>query len=380
MTNGIKIPWKSTEKPVIREYRIGQYAVDGFIDLNDVPGESVKGIVLEYKGCYWHSHDPSVCPINTTFDSEKNERDDKREALFRRLGYGVITVWECEYKALLEEEPDLKHYFKERLTYHAKVKTAKLYIDARETYKGGLVDSFKFVRKVNEGEVIRYIDFNSLYPHVMCAYPVPVGEPIVIDEDFEEYLPDIENFFGLISCKVLPPKEVMFPVLHTNIRKKQMYPLCFTCALTENNGLCHCSDRDRIIRGKWTSEEIKEALRQGYGIVEVYQMVHYHERDQEMFPNYIKSLYVDKQEASGWPAECETDEQKVEFCMEFQPRMGVPLDPAKVHSNPGRRTIPKLGMNSGYGKMGQCANRPQTLVTNKRSEAWDLMLDDDKEV
>ena len=159
-----------------------------------------------------------------------------------------------------------------------------------------------------------------------------------------------------------------------------MYPLCFTCALTENSGLCHCSDRDRIIRGKWTSEEIKEALRQGYEIVEVYQMVHYHERDQEMFPNYIKSLYVDKQEASGWPAECQTDEQKVSFCMEFQSRMGVPLDPAKVQSNPGRRTIPKLGMNSGYGKMGQSANMPQTLVTNKRSEAWDLMLDEDKEV
>ena len=52
--------------------------------------------------------------------------------------------------------------------------------------------------------------------------------------------------------------------------------------------------------------------------------------------------------------------------------MCVTLDPEKVESNPGRRTIAKLSMNSGYGKMGQCANMPQTLVTNKRSEAWDL--------
>ena len=367
-------------KPVIREYKIGQYSVDGFIDLSDIPEETVKGIVLEYKGCHWHAHDPNVCTMNSTVDIDKTERDNKREALFRRFGYGVIAVWECEYKALLERESNLKRYFKERQTFHYKVKSAKLYCDARDSYKGGLVDSFKFVRRVNEGEIIRYIDFNSLYPHVMCAYPVPVGEPIIIEEDFEEYLPHIEEFFGLISCKVLPPDDVMFPVLHTSIRKKQMYPLCYTCAMNEYHGLCQCSVEDRMIRGKWTSEEIKEALRQGYEIVDIYQMVHYEERDQEMFSKYIKSLYVDKQEASGWPAECQTDEQKVEFCMEFQRRMGVTLDPAKIHSNPGRRTIPKLGMNSGYGKMGQCANMPQTLVTNKRSEAWDLMLDEDKEI
>ena len=340
----------------------------------------LKGIVLEYKGCHWHAHDPSFCSTNKKVDRYKNERDYKREELFRKLGYEVKAIWECEYKKFLEFNPDVKKYFIERVVYHSKIKNDKLWCDARASYRGGLVDCFQFSRKVNNFETIRYIDFNSLYPHIMCNYPVPVGKPVIIEENFDDYLCEFENFFGLISCKVLPPNQEMFPVLHTSIRKKQMYPLCYTCALNENIGICECSDEERIIRGKWTSEEIKEALKLGYRIVKVYQMVHYEERDQEMFSQYIKSFYVDKQEASGWPPDCKTEEQKIEFCNEFQRRMGVRLDPGKVQSNPGRRTIPKLGMNSGYGKMGQSANLPQTLVTDNRSVAWDLMLDENREV
>ena len=299
------------KRPVIREYRIGPYSVDGFIDLSGNHDSQIEGIVLEYKGCHWHAHDPRLCSTNKKIDRLKNERDKKREELFRKLGYEVEAIWECEYKNNLKSNPDLMRYFNERVYYHSKMINGKLWCDARETYRGGLVDSFQFFRKVEKGEKIRYIDFNSLYPHVMCNFPVPVGQPLIIEEDFDEYLSG--NFFGLISCKVLPPNNVMFPVLHINIRKKQMYPLCYTCAFKEKIGFCICSDEDRMIRGKWTSEEIKEALRQGYELVEVYQMVHYQERNQEMFPQYIKSLYVDKQEASGWPSDCHTEEQKIYF-------------------------------------------------------------------
>ena len=369
------------ERPIIREYKIGKYNVDGFVDLRGT-NQQWSGIVIEYHGCFFHNHHPNQCTLNRIVDLEKNTRDIKRLQLFDKLGYDVRVFWECQWKAILEQDQDTKEYFDNRVTHWSTIKNGKLYCDARKAYKGGLVDSFKFVWKAKPGENIRYIDFNSLYPHVMTTFPVPVGKPIVFNEGLSDLIGShFSELFGLISCKVSPPDNVMFPILHTNINGKQMYPLCYNCAKKENVGRCQCAAKDRLIKGQWTTIEIQYAVRhQGYTIVKVYQIVHYTERDNQMFANYIKELYVDKQEASGWPAECQTEEQKAIFCAEFERRMGKPLDPYKISNDPGRKAIPKLCMNSCYGKLGQSCNMPQALVTKSRSEAWDLICDPDKEI
>ena len=59
------------------------------------------------------------------------------------------------------------------------------------------------------------------------------------------------------------------------------------------------SVQQRMIGGQWTTLEIQYAVKhQGYKIVKVCQIVHYAERDIQIFANYIKELHVDKQEAS----------------------------------------------------------------------------------
>jgi DNA mismatch endonuclease (patch repair protein) len=75
----------------------------------DLPGSpdivlSTKNAVIFVHGCFWHRH-PS-CKLasnpksNLVFWEDKFEkniaRDRKKAAQLRRLGWRVLTVWECE--------------------------------------------------------------------------------------------------------------------------------------------------------------------------------------------------------------------------------------------------------------------------------------------
>jgi len=60
--------------------------------------------------------------------------------------------------------------------------------------------------KVNECG--RYVDFCSLYPTVQFYKKYPIGHPLKIFEP-EKY---DKKWYGLIKCKVLPPKKLYHPV------------------------------------------------------------------------------------------------------------------------------------------------------------------------
>ena len=57
-------------------------------------------------GCFWHQHDSSTCSIvrrpssNTGFWNEKFKRNKSRDDLnrleFEKMGWEVLTIWECE--------------------------------------------------------------------------------------------------------------------------------------------------------------------------------------------------------------------------------------------------------------------------------------------
>jgi hypothetical protein len=54
-----------------------------------------------------------------------------------------------------------------------------------------------------------------------------------------------------------------------------------------------------------------------------------------------------KMEASGWPGNRRTDEERRQF-IEVNRAMGIIIDPSKVEYNPGRRYIAKLALNRYY--------------------------------
>ena len=84
---------------------------------------------------------------------------------------------------------------------------------------GGRTNACKLFAKVdnNSDDQILYYDVCSLYPWVMkyCAYPL--GHPNIILKDFK----DVNDYFGLIKCKVLPPRQLYHPVLPVSVDKKR---------------------------------------------------------------------------------------------------------------------------------------------------------------
>ena len=51
-------------------------------------------------------------------------------------------------------------------------------------------------------------------------------------------------------------------------------------------------------------------------------------------------------EASGWPADLDTEEKRIEFVATELAERGIVIDPHNVHKNEALRTIAKLLLNS----------------------------------
>lgn len=104
-----------------------------------------------------------------------------------------------------------------------------------------------------------------------------MGHPEIITERFN----DIENYFGLIKCKVLPPRGLYLPVLPYRSHNKLMFPLCKTCVESMQQSSCHHTNEERSIIGTWVSEEVKLAIKQGYQVTEV--LIYFHNSDTDFF-------------------------------------------------------------------------------------------------
>lgn len=72
----------------------------------------------------------------------------------------------------------------------------------RNAFYGGHVDVYTPL-----GNNIKYYDVNSLYPFVMANNDFPIGEPTLF---FDK---ELNNYFGIIYCKVTTPKYKDKPVL-----------------------------------------------------------------------------------------------------------------------------------------------------------------------
>lgn len=154
----------------------------------------------------------------------------------------------------------------------------------------------------------------------------PIGHPSYITENFGP----IESYYGLVKCVVLPPRKLYVPVLPANFNGKLVFSLCRTCAEGQIR-VCVHSESERTITGTWCTPEIHMAINKGYKIVEIHEVWHYSKREQYnsetktggLFTDYINAALKTKQEASGFPADVVTNEQKQTYIKDYYTHEGI---------------------------------------------------------
>ena len=149
-----------------------------------------------------------------------------------------------------------------------------------------------------------------------------------------------------------------------------MFPLCKTCTDTLNQNPCTHSDQERAILGTWCHVELTKAIEKGYEVLKIHEVWHFPETTDKLFKDYVDTFLKIKQEASGYPKDCVTAEQKQRYIDEYYEHEGIRLDPNKIEYNPGLRSLAKLMLNSLWGRLFLLFYNCKTLVSSV-GRAWD---------
>ena len=333
--------------------------------------------VYEFQGCFTHGcptcypnrHEAHVRHFDRTMQDVYETTQQKIQRL-KEQGYPVVQMWECEWGRLKDTSSDIR-------TFVAQLQfTAPL--NPRDAFCGGRTNAVKLYHHVTPRQKIHYIDVTSLYPWVNKTCVYPKGHPSFISTPGHT---DIHQYFGLIHCQVLPPRELYHPVLPYRHDGKLLFPLCATCVQNEmpkrpwNRSVeCIHTDQERVLTGTWCSPELSKAVELGYQVQYIYEVWHFHETCQGLFEDYVNTWLKIKQEASGWPQGVNTEEEKQEYIRTYFEQEGIQLEYDNIKENKGLRTLAKMMLNSMWGKFGQRLNKTQ-VETFEDPQAFHRFLD-----
>ena len=352
----------------------GKIRVDGY--------DPVKKTVYEFQGCEFHGC-PKCKPNNRHVKTwhhpdrtveEMFQLTQKKTQMLRKAGYTVIVEWECNFKRKLFNDPELQEKIK-NLDWTAP-------LNPKDALFGGRTGLSCCYHKTIPGERIDYIDYTSLYPWVNKYGTYPLGHPTIIKNPASQ---NILEYFGVAKVDVLAPEKLFHPVLPMKLENKCMFALCAACVQEQlqhpwhqRTNLCNHADKERALKGTWCTEELKIAVEKGYQILKIHEVWHWPEdqRKTGLFAPYVNKFLKAKQEASGWPSDVVTEDQREEYITEYEKREGIRLDPTKIIVNPGRKAVAKVMLNSFWGKFGEGDNKPTTSTLQKVAD-WEKIVNDE---
>ena len=361
------------------EKHFGPYKVDGW--------DETSKTAYEFYGCLWHG-----CPVcfpqrdqhlprsEKTVEDAYEELNRRRAWLQRegqRQGFRIVETWECEFEETMKARPEMKTFIDDLPHIEP--------LQPRDAFFGGRTNAVKLHHVAAEDEQIRYIDICSLYPYVNKYCKYPIGHPeIIVDPPTT----DVSGYEGLVKCTVLPPRGLYHPVLPYRSKDKLLFPLCATCAKNFVRDRCSHNDEERALRGTWVTVELKKAVEKGYRILHIDEVWHFAETRQYdpttgevgLFTEYIDTFLKMKQEASGWPKECDTKQKRREYISEYETHEGIRLEYTNIEKNEGKRALAKLMLNSFWGKFGQRSTLTKTQYVGNPETFFGLLCDRTKEV
>ncbi|KAK4880607.1 hypothetical protein RN001_008753 [Aquatica leii] len=159
------------------------------------------------------------------------------------------------------------------------------------------------------------------------------------------------------------------------------------CGETMSYNDCRHSDDERKFTGTYVADELREALSQGYKVLDIleiweYEIAQYSKENRSggLFTSYVNNFLKLKQECSGWPSWCVDDETKDRYVTEYLEREGIALDKSNISVNPGMRYIAKLCLNSFWGKFAQRENLMQSSIIQDPYDLFKILTDPSVEV
>ena len=374
---------------VTKEGKVHRFQLDGYAEVNG------QKLAFEYYGCPFHGCPQCFTKERNFFVEGKKSMAQRytetllREKWLKEEGYVLIKKWSCEFNKEKKMYPQIWQKY-----------VCGSNISLSDCYFGGRTNGLVLYKEFEEGEKGFYVDFTSLYPAVLKYEKFPVGHPQRInhcDEPLKKVkcssqscvFPHCPGFhwelpyFGILKVTILPPQNLHIPVLPVRVHDKLMFPLCYTCALRQNEEDCTCSDFERMFTQTLCSPEVDFALNMGYKIVKIHQVLHWEEFEKYnvetkkggLFTEYINTFLKMKQEASGYPQEVTTEKEKKEYCEKYFEHEGIRLDTDKIQKNAGLRSVAKLSLNSFYGKFGQKQIKTQNLLVTELDEAFKMLSD-----
>ena len=275
-------------------------------------------------------------------------------------------------------------------------------INLRDCYFGGRTNALVLHRKFDKGEKGKYVDFTSLYPDILKYRRFPVGHPERTTSDFKQCLfkPCEGNcfyfpcegkhwtlpYFGVMKVIVLPPTDLIHPVLPLKCNGKLKFPLCYKCACLENKEMCKCLDSDRMFTHTYCTPELEVAMNMGYSIIQIHEVLHWEEtemynpvtKEGGLFTKYINTFLKLKQESSGYPQNVTSEKERQEYIGNYFNHEGILLDKDCIHKNPGLRSLSKIALNSFYGKFGQRTNMKKTMFVKDIKTLMQVLTDPGK--
>jgi len=346
------------------EHRVRNIKGNGWFKLDGYHKDPVTGreYAWEFYGCVYHGCRHCYGDGRKTSTQFRHPhtgeslrtlsiRTSERLAYLRQeLKMEVRTMWECRFNALLELNENLQ-----RINASCEILPR---LDPRDAFYGGRTNAVRLYHEASGSKKIGYVDICSLYPMVLKNDVFPVGIPEVIMAPDST---DIEQYFGLVKARVRPPRGLYHPCLPVRIDGKLFFPLCVRCAHNLSREPCSCADPERDLVGTWTTIDLQDALRVGYVVIKVYEVYHFKETAKfdktqstpGLFSSYVDLFLKGKQEASGWPKQDMTEDEKAEYIAQYESVEGIRLDPENIEYNAGKRATNKLLLNSFWGKFGE---------------------------
>ena len=141
----------------------------------------------------------------------------------------------------------------------------------------------------------------------------------------------------------------------------------------------HENEDDRYLHVTVYQAELELALRLGYKVLRVYEVYHWgpDKWSTKMFRDFLLKFIKVKTEASGWPREDMTQQEKDQFVEDFYQHEGIRVDPAKMVKNSEARAVAKIIISSVWGKMAETDDKITTTFHDPDSDSLSKILNDD---